>query len=149
MARYADKELTDAQVDVAGWFYSGDLGFVQDGVLTMTGRLKDIINRGRGNSRHRTSKMRSPATARLVPSPIIRSGRAPDQLGEAVAAAVELEPGHDGPGSKSSAAFLSDLGLAHPKIPEYWYIVDTLPRTASGKIRKEILRAELGTTTPS
>ena len=46
MARYTDPAATAAQVDADGWFYTGDVGHVRDGLITMTGRIKDIINRG-------------------------------------------------------------------------------------------------------
>src|SRR5206468_1205925 len=47
MLSYTDPAATAAQVDPDGWFYTGDIGSVDsDGWLTVTGRIKDIVNRG-------------------------------------------------------------------------------------------------------
>jgi acyl-CoA synthetase len=143
MVGYADLELTHQQVDESGWFYSGDLGFVKDGVLTMTGRLKDVINRG--GEKFSAQDIEHVIADHTSVSAVAIFGVHDERLGEAVAAAIELRPGEVWPGDHDLASFLSDQGLARQKIPQYWYILDSLPRTASGKVRKEVLRAKFGT----
>jgi acyl-CoA synthetase (AMP-forming)/AMP-acid ligase II len=142
MAGYTDADITADQVDLEGWFYSGDLGFVKDGVLTMTGRLKDIINRG--GEKFSAQDIENAISDHPSVSAVAVISVPDERLGEAVAAAVELRAGELWPGDEAVSSFLADRGLARPKIPQHWYVLATLPRTASGKIRKEVLRAELG-----
>jgi non-ribosomal peptide synthetase component E (peptide arylation enzyme) len=141
MARYTDPVVTAAQVDAEGWFYSGDVGHVRDGVITMTGRIKDIINRGGEKFSAQDIEGAIAEYPDIVAAAVFS---VPDaRLGEGVGAAVELRADVDWPGSETLAAFLAERGLALQKIPQVWHVVERLPRTPSGKVRKEELRKAL------
>ena len=64
------------------------------------------------------------------------------RLGEGVCALVIPRAGRV-PQLTDLAAFTEDAGLARQKIPEKLVLVDDLPRTPSGKVRKDILRKQL------
>ena len=65
-----------------------------------------------------------------------------ERLGETVCAFVIPNPGHE-PRCAGLAAFLETAGLARQKFPERVEIVDDLPRTASGKVQKNVLRERI------
>jgi acyl carrier protein len=119
-----------------GWFRTGDLGlFDQDGYLTLLGRLKDQINKGgmkisplEVEEAILTHPDVSEAAAFGVPHPT---------LGESVAAAVVLHPG----AVRTSADLRSFLlgHLASFKIPQRIWILDQLPKGATGKLRRRHL----------
>jgi acyl-CoA synthetase (AMP-forming)/AMP-acid ligase II len=138
---YLNPEHTAESFDDDGWFRTGDLGFVSDdNAVTMTGRVKEIINRGGEKISGREIEdalVRHPSVieAAVVPAPHPR-------LGEQPAAYVLARPGSD-PQSEELAEFLRDAGLAPQKVPRVWRFVDELPRTPSGKVKKYVLQAEL------
>ncbi|MDG4825157.1 long-chain fatty acid--CoA ligase [Asanoa sp. WMMD1127] len=124
-----------------GWFRSGDLGYLDaDGYLFIAGRLKDMIISGGENV--------YPAEVELLLGEIDGiSGAAvigvPDERwGEVPWAIVTLRPGAD----LDTAAVRARLAgkLARYKLPARVVIVDELPRTASGKVRKADLRQHYG-----
>jgi acyl-CoA synthetase len=138
---YLNPEHTAESFDDQGWFRTGDLGYVSDdNTVTMTGRVKEIINRGGEKISGREIEdalARHPAVieAAVVPAPHPR-------LGEQPAAYVLARPGPR-PETEELAAFLRDAGLAPQKVPRVWRFVDELPRTPSGKVKKYVLQAEL------
>jgi long-chain acyl-CoA synthetase len=131
-----------ATVDVLrdGFLRTGDLGRVEpDGRVVLTGRLKDLIIRGGYNVPAREVEQvleGHPAVAEVAVVGL------PDaDLGEEIAAALVLRPGRS-----ARAGLPTALGehcaahLAAYKRPRLWYVLDELPRTASGKVRKHDLR---------
>jgi non-ribosomal peptide synthetase component E (peptide arylation enzyme) len=54
-----------------------------------------------------------------------------------------MQPGHDAPELPAVRTHLQEAGLARQKWPEELRVVDELPRTASGKIQKFVLRERL------
>lgn len=135
---YIDPEHTAEAFDDEGWFRTGDLGVLSaDGLFSMTGRLKEIINRG---GEKLSSREIEDALARheqvsevaVVAAPHPRLGEQPAAF---VLASSTVEPAE-------LSAFLDGLGMAPQKIPRVWRFVDELPRTASGKVVKgELERA--------
>jgi acyl-CoA synthetase len=140
---YLEAAHTAESFDDQGWFRTGDLGYVTaEGVLSMTGRVKEIINRGGEKFSVREIEdalVRYPdvVEAAVVPAPHPR-------LGEQPAAYVLTRPGSS-PSPEDLQAFLKSSGLAPQKIPRVWRYVDDLPRTASGKVKKFVLADELAT----
>ena len=138
---YLNPVHTEESFDAEGWFRTGDLGYLDEaGVLTMTGRVKEIINRGGEKISGREIEdalTRHPlvADAAVVPAPHPRLGEQP--------AAFVLTRGEVPPTTEELAAFLRADGLAAQKIPRVWRFVDELPRTASGKVKKYVLQASL------
>jgi cyclohexanecarboxylate-CoA ligase len=137
---YLDAEL-DADAFVAGgWFRTGDLARYDGAYLTIVDRLKDIIIRGGENISAQEVE------ALLVTHPAIAEAACvpmPDGvMGEKVCAYVIPNPGSD-PTLEALRAHLLERGLARFKLPERLEVRATLPRTASGKVRKSPLRDEL------
>ena len=125
-------------IDADGWLDTGDLARMDaDGYIRITGRSKDVIIRGGENipvveiegvlCRH--DKIRDIALV-AMPDP---------RLGERACAFVVPHPGQT-ISFAEMADFLEKSGVANPYWPERLEVVETMPRTPSGKIQKFILR---------
>lgn len=134
---HGDPELTSQYLDAEGWFHTGDLGYLgEDGYLRLVDRKKDLIIRGGEN----VSPVEVEACLSRHPA-IRRAGviGVPSQLsGEAIWAYVEPQPGVQ----IDSADVLNFCRgrIAPFKIPEVVRFVGRLPVSATGKVRKFILR---------
>jgi acyl-CoA synthetase (AMP-forming)/AMP-acid ligase II len=137
---YRDPALDDAAF-LGSWFRTGDLGRLdEDGHLVVTDRVKDIIIRGGENISAREVED-ALATHPLVEEVAVCA--APDELwGEAVCAFVRPTAGSV-PTVEALADHVVGAGLAAHKAPARLVLVDDLPRTAAGKVRKQDLRARL------
>jgi fatty-acyl-CoA synthase len=137
---YRDPEATAAAVDREGWLHMGDLGAMDErGVITVTGRLKEIIIRGGENI--------APASIEnvLVQHPAVLDAAVvglPDPTwGEVVAAAVRLrEPVAD---AQADLTAWCRERMAPYKVPVRIDVVDGYPMTPSGKVQKFRLRDQL------
>jgi acyl-CoA synthetase (AMP-forming)/AMP-acid ligase II len=121
-----------------GWFSTGDVGFVDaDGNVHISGRTKDIINRGGEKFSAREIEdvvCAHPAVrqAAVVPA-------ADSRYGEVPAAFIVLGEGVAAPSGEELAAFVQARRLAKQKTPVRWEAVDHLPTTPFGKVRKQEL----------
>lgn len=137
---YRDASLNAAAFTADGWMRTGDLGHLDtDGRLTITDRIKDVVIRaGETISSGQLEDV-------LGTHPAVAEGAivaAPDpRYGEVVAAVVVPMPGAD-IDLDSIREHFAESGLAKQKTPERLVVVDALPRTALGKVRKAELRAE-------
>ncbi|HTW13364.1 MAG TPA: AMP-binding protein [Solirubrobacteraceae bacterium] len=134
-------ELTAAALTPDGYYRTGDLARIDEhGYLRITGRVKDVINRG-------GEKVPVAEVEQLLYThPAVREiaiVAMPDpRLGERACAFVVPEPG-------ATLEFvemqrhLDDNRLAKPYWPERLELVESLPHTPSGKIQKYLLRARL------
>jgi acyl-CoA synthetase (AMP-forming)/AMP-acid ligase II len=139
---YTDPALTAAAFDADGWYRSGDIGVLDaHGFLTITDRVKDIIIRGGEN----ISAAEVEGALQSLPGVAeVAVVAAPDaRLGEHACAVVRMRAGAAPLALADVTAHLARAGLARPKWPEELRLVDDFPRTASGKIRKVELRAQL------
>lgn len=147
---WRDPDASARAIDADGWFHSGDSGhFDEHGLLHIDGRLKDMIICGGENV--------SPAEveAVLLDDPDVADaavvGVADARWGEVVAAAVVARAGAEPSAERLLARFAGRL--ARFKHPKRLRVVDALPRTALGKVRKDELRrwfaAEAGDATAS
>jgi acyl-CoA synthetase (AMP-forming)/AMP-acid ligase II len=133
MLGYVDEALTAEVLDGAGWFYTGDLGAIDEqGYVSITGRRKDIINRGGEKFSARQIEDVLARHPRVAEVAVV--GLPGGRLGERVCAAVV--PRDSGADPDDLRAFLEDQRIARQKIPEEIRIIDALPRTAAGKIQK-------------
>ncbi|OPX12035.1 class I adenylate-forming enzyme family protein [Mycobacterium sp. AT1] len=131
---YTDPAATAAQFDEDGWFYPGDIGVVSDGWVRMTGRSKDIVNRG--GEKFSTQDIEQALLGhRDVDSAAVCA--IPDaRFGEAVGAWIALRPGVPWNGPETFLSHLDELGLAKAKLPTEWHVVKRIPTSASGKVQK-------------
>jgi len=141
-AGYTDPALTAAAIDEEGWFSTGDVGVIDtDGYLTITDRVKDIIIRGGENVsaaevEQLLAHMKGVAEVAVVAAP-------DERLGEHGCAFFRMQPGSAPPDLDTVRSHLSEAGLARQKWPEEVRVVEELPRTASGKVQKFVLREQL------
>lgn len=139
MIGYVDPALNEEAFDDEGRFYTGDRGMVDsDGYVTVTGRIKDIINRGGEKFSSRDIEdvlSRHPGVA-AVAVVGVPGGR----LGERVCAAVVRVAGSEVSAGELSE-FLEQERMARQKIPEEYRFFERLPQTASGKVQKYVIVA--------
>jgi len=135
---YENNPEADAKSFVKGWFRTGDEGVLDaEGYLQLTGRLKEMINRGGEKIAPReidevllTHPLVSEAVCFGIPHPT---------WGEEVAAAVVLR---DAATEAELIAYCRDR-LADFKCPKKIYIVASIPRTATGKVQRLNVAAAL------
>lgn len=141
MRGYLNNAAANCTAFMNGWFRTGDIGVLDDdGYLALTGRLKEMINRG--------GEKIWPAEidAVLLAHPAVAEAAAfavPDpKYGEAVDAAVVLK------GDTDASRLRSYCGerLADFKVPRVIHIVSALPKTAVGKIERHALAASYAAT---
>jgi acyl-CoA synthetase len=136
---FEDQAATEAAFNAHGWFMTGDLGWIDEhGHLRVVGRQKDVIIRGGRNiypARIEALATRHPAVEKAAALPV------PDpRLGERVCLAVV---------ARQNMAFeleailrhLDTQGLSKYDMPEFILLLEEMPLTASGKLRKgELVR---------
>lgn len=138
---YTDPLLTDAAME-DGWYRTGDVGVVdEDGYLTITDRVSDLIIRG-GLNLSAAEIEEQVATMSAVAEVAVVA--APDQrLGERACAVIRTAPGAPPVDLVMLQAHLAAAGLPKQKWPEDLRVVEDFDRTPSGKIKKRTLRAWL------
>ena len=140
---YRNNASANAEAFSQGWFRTGDQGlFDAEGYLQLTGRLKEIINRGGEKISPREVDevlLDHPAVAQVVTFAIPH-----DKLGEDVAAALVLAEGSD-----ANAQQIRDFAAAHLadfKLPRTILFLDEIPKGATGKLQRIGLAEKLGLT---
>jgi fatty-acyl-CoA synthase len=133
---YDDPEATERAMG-DGWFHSGDAAVVHpDGYVEIRDRIKDVIISGGEN----ISSVEVEGV--LLRHPAVREvaivGLPHEKWGEAPYAFVVLQPGATA--SEDDIIQFARAGLAHFKAPKGVSFVDELPKTATGKIQKFVLR---------
>jgi cyclohexanecarboxylate-CoA ligase len=134
---YLDPVLNEDAFTPDGWFRTGDLATEKDGAITIRGREKDIIIRGGENLSARQIE------DLLYQHPSVREVAVvamPDpRMGEKACAFVVSAPGTK-PTLAELCSFLEGSGVARQKYPERLELIDEIPKTPSGKVRKFVLR---------
>jgi len=139
---YTDPDLTASVFDDDGWYRTGDVGVLDDeGYLTITDRVSDIIIRGGENISAQEIEELMLGIDAIAEVSVVA---APDErLGERAAAVLRLRPGTVMPSLAEVRERLTSAGLARQKWPESLHLVDEFPRTPSGKVQKFRLREQL------
>ena len=124
-----------------GWFRTGDQGyFDQDGFLKISGRLKEIINKG--------GEKISPLEVDniLMDHPLIEQavcfGYEDKMLGEEIAAAIIVKEGQNF--SEIDVKNYAEEKLAKFKIPKKIFFVNEIPKGATGKLQRNVLAKNFG-----
>ena len=140
-AGYENNDKANAEAFTLGWFRTGDQGRMDGaGYLTLTGRLKEIINRGGEKISPREVDdvlMTHPAIAQAVIFAVPH-----DKLGEDVGAAIVLREG-----AEASEREIRDFAaerLAAFKVPRKIILTDEIPKGATGKLQRIGLAEKFG-----
>ena len=138
---YENNPKANAEAFIRGWFRTGDQGVMDaEGYLTITGRLKEIINRGGEKISPREVDeilLDHPAVQQCVTFAVPH-----DKLGEDVAAAVVLREGVHAD-EKDLRTFVATR-LADFKVPRKILVLPEIPKGATGKIQRIGLAKKLG-----
>jgi len=136
VSEYENNPEATAKSFTNGWFRTGDQGYLdKDGYLVLTGRIKELINRGGEKVAPREIDevlLAHPAVAEAV-----AFGFPHPTWGEEVAAAVVLRS----PEKEEAILAFCKERLAEFKRPKKLYIVEQIPRTATGKIQRGAVAA--------
>ena len=140
-AGYESNDKANAEAFTGGWFRTGDQGMLDaEGYLSITGRLKEIINRGGEKVSPREVDeilMDHPAVAQVV-----CFGMPHPKLGEDVAAVVVLKEGSAAT-DRELQAFVRERAADY-KVPSRILFMDEIPKGATGKLQRIGLAAKLG-----
>jgi acyl-CoA synthetase (AMP-forming)/AMP-acid ligase II len=140
-AGYVNNPAANESAFAHGWFHTGDQGTLDAaGYVRVTGRLKEIINRGGEKISPREVDevlMDHPAIAQVVTFAMPH-----DKLGEDVAAAVVLREGIAA--DEKAIREFAATRLADFKVPRKVIILDEIPKGATGKLQRIGLAAKLG-----
>lgn len=134
------EEMYRSLITADGFFRTGDLATLDDeGYLHLTGRLKDLIIRGGVN----LSPL--PIEDAIAAHPGVRRvaviGEPDERLGERICAVIV--PQSEPPTLEALNAWLAERGLSTRYLPERLRVVEEMPTTAAGKIRKVELRRSI------
>jgi acyl-CoA synthetase (AMP-forming)/AMP-acid ligase II len=134
-----DPEATAKVLDDERWYHSGDYGRIEDGVLWLESRMRDLIIRGGENIYPMEIEHRLIEHPEIADAAVI--GVEHRTLGQEVMAVVVLQPG-----ASLDAAAVQEwvaAGLAKFKVPAHVEFRAELPYTQTGKVMKHQLEAEL------
>jgi fatty-acyl-CoA synthase len=134
--RQPDK--TSEVIDAARWMHTGDLAVMDDeGYLSITGRIKDMVIRGGENIYPREVEEFLYTHPDILDAQVI--GVPDARYGEELMAWIRLRAGAAPITAESLRDFCTGK-LAHYKIPRYVHITDEFPMTVTGKVRKVEMR---------
>ena len=135
---YENNPEANSKSFVNGWFRTGDEGLLDaEGYLRLTGRLKELINRG--GEKIAPREIDEVLLTHPAVSEAVCFGIAHPTWGEEVAAAVVLRQ----PATEADLLAFCRERLADFKRPKKLYLVDTIPRTATGKVQRLNVAAAL------
>ena len=140
MSGYDDEPEATAAVFRGGWLHTGDLARRDDrGVITLVGRLKDVVRRAGENVAAREVE------DTLLAHPAVRMAAVvgvPDEIrGEEIKAYLVLTDDRDAEVAAADLAPFCAERIARFKVPRYWEVRDDLPRTPSERVAKPELIA--------
>lgn len=135
---WREEEATKSVLDEYRWMYSGDLAVMdEEGYVTISGRIKDVIIRGGENISPRGIEEFLYTHEAIEDVQVI--GVPDEKYGEVIMAWIKTKTGHS-VGEEELRLFCKDQ-IAHYKVPKYWKFVDSFPITITGKVRKVEMRS--------
>jgi acyl-CoA synthetase (AMP-forming)/AMP-acid ligase II len=138
---YENNPEANAGAFTEGWFHTGDNGVMDEGgYLSITGRIKEIINRGGEKISPREVDeilMDHPAVAQAVTFAMPH-----DKLGEEVACAIVLREG--AAAEEREIRDFAATRLADFKVPRKVFFLEEIPKGATGKLQRIGLAKQLG-----
>ena len=143
---YKNEEATQTALTPDGWFRSGDLAEARSAspsdargeYFAITGRCKDIINRGGVKFNPADVEMLPDSHPKVMQSAIVPM---PDPvLGEKACVFITLKPGTSGVTLEELVQYLLEKKIAKNKLPERLVVVPEMPLTPTRKIIKGRLR---------
>lgn len=136
---YLNNPKATKEAFAGGWFHTGDQGWLDEkGYLTLTGRLKELINRG--GEKISPLEIDSALISHPFLAEAVAFGFPDEKYGEVVHAAVVLK---DKSHTKVTQRELQEhckSKLADFKIPIQFHFLDTMPKTATGKVQRRMVR---------
>jgi acyl-CoA synthetase (AMP-forming)/AMP-acid ligase II len=140
-AGYENNPKANDEAFVDGWFRTGDQGVMDaEGYLSITGRLKEIINRG--GEKVSPREIDEILLDHVSVAQVVVFGAPHKRLGEEVAAMVVLHEGHEC-GERELQQFVAQR-VAGYKVPKKILFVDELPKGATGKLQRIGLAQRIG-----
>jgi len=134
MHGYEDNPQANASAFVDGWFRTGDVGTLDAaGYLRLIGRIKELINRG--GEKIAPREIDEVLEAHPAVKEAVAFGVPHPTWGEEVAAAVVLSA----PATEKELLAFCRQRLADFKVPKRLYIVDSIPRTPTGKVQRRFV----------
>ena len=135
-----EPEKTAEAIDAGRWMHTGDLAVMdEDGYVSITGRIKDMVIRGGENVYPREIEELLHTHPDLLDAQVI--GVPDERYGEELMVWVRMRDGAEPLTVESLRAFCEGR-IAHFKIPRYVHVVDEFPMTVTGKVRKVEMREE-------
>jgi acyl-CoA synthetase (AMP-forming)/AMP-acid ligase II len=138
MDGYLANPQANADAFLDGWFRTGDQGRFDDGYLVLTGRIKEIIIRGGEN----ISPLEVEAALRLHPgvAEVVVYGVPDEKYGQLVGAAIVPA----GDLAEADVVEHCRRRLAPFKVPSVVHLVESIPRTPTGKVQRQRMPAHFG-----
>jgi len=138
---YENNPDANAEAFHGDWFRTGDQGFLdEDGYVTISGRLKEIINRG--GEKIAPREVDDVLQAHPAVAQVVTFAMPHDKLGEDVAAVVVLAEGKEAT-ERELRDFAAEK-LADFKVPRTITFVEEIPKGATGKLQRIGLAQKLG-----
>ena len=130
---YENNPEANAKAFTNGWFHTGDQGMIDaaDGYLSLTGRLKELINRG--GEKISPLEVDNVLLRHSAVAEVLTFAVPHRNLGEDIHAALVLK---DKAVSEKELRTHCALLLAEFKVPRQFHILDELPRGATGKLQR-------------
>ena len=140
-AGYENNPKANKEAFESGWFRTGDQGVMDDeGYISITGRLKEIINRG--GEKVSPREVDEILMDHAAVAQVVCFGMPHPKLGEEVAAVVVLREGQQVT-ERELQAFVSSRAAEY-KVPKKILFMDEIPKGATGKLQRIGLAAKLG-----
>src|SRR6201993_3603701 len=135
---WRQQDKTNEVIDAARWMHTGDIAVMDDdGYLSITGRIKDMVIRGGENVYPREVEEFLYTHPDILDAQVI--GVPDAKYGEELMAWIRMRPGAT-PLTAEAVREYAAGNLAHYKTPRYVHIADEFPMTVPGEVRKVEMR---------